>query len=158
MQNAANWDIFIIFVRPLGPLEPPMALNLGGGGWDGGRGSLFTMIKHHHKHKPQFREKNEKEKDKFVILLLWSLGGSHFYRSYTKAVPHTLQRVFAACSMNSMKPVIPLHSISWKKTPNDAVTPQCQGQFTPKISVVFLNWQTVPRVKNLAVFFCFTSI
>ena len=34
--------------------------------------------------------------------------------------------------MNSMKLVIPLHFISWKKTPNDAVTPQRQNQFTPK--------------------------
>ena len=35
--------------------------------------------------------------------------------------------------MNSMELVIRLHSISWKKTPNDAVTPQCQSQFTPKM-------------------------
>ena len=35
--------------------------------------------------------------------------------------------------MNSMKLVIPLHFISWKKTPNDAVTPQCLSQFTPKM-------------------------
>ena len=39
----------------------------------------------------------------------------------------------AAVYKNSMKLVIPLHFISWKKTPNDAVTPQGQGQFTPKI-------------------------
>ena len=36
-------------------------------------------------------------------------------------------------NMNSMKLVIPLHYISWKKTPNDAVTPQRQSQFTPKM-------------------------
>ena len=35
--------------------------------------------------------------------------------------------------MNSMKLVIPLHSISWKKTPNDAVTQQRQSQFAPKM-------------------------
>ena len=32
-----------------------------------------------------------------------------------------------------MKLVIPLHIISLKKTPNDAVTPQRQSQFTPKM-------------------------
>ena len=36
--------------------------------------------------------------------------------------------------MNSMKLVIPLHFISWKKTPNDAVTPQRQSQFTTKMN------------------------
>ena len=35
--------------------------------------------------------------------------------------------------MNSMIFVIPLHIISWKKTPNNAVTPQRQSQFTPKM-------------------------
>ena len=35
--------------------------------------------------------------------------------------------------MNSMKLVIPLHFISQKKTPNDAVTPQRQSQFTLKM-------------------------
>ena len=35
--------------------------------------------------------------------------------------------------MNSMKLVFPLHFISRKKTPNDAVTPQRQSQFTPKM-------------------------
>ena len=43
--------------------------------------------------------------------------------------------------MNSMKPVIPLHFISWKKTPNDAVTPICQSQFTPKMKA-----NAVPRL------------
>ena len=38
--------------------------------------------------------------------------------------------------MNSMKLVIPLYFISWKKTPNDAVTPQRQSQFTPKKKAV----------------------
>ena len=32
-----------------------------------------------------------------------------------------------------MKIIIPLHLISRKKTPNDAVTPQRQSQFTPKM-------------------------
>ena len=44
-------------------------------------------------------------------------------------------------AMNSMKLVIPLHLISWKKTPNDAVTPQCQSQFTPKMKA-----NAVPRL------------
>ena len=36
-------------------------------------------------------------------------------------------------SMNSMELVIPLHFISWKKTPNNAVILQPQSQFTPKM-------------------------
>ena len=43
--------------------------------------------------------------------------------------------------MNSMKLVIPLHFISWKKTPSDAVTPQRQSQFTPKMKA-----NAVPRL------------
>ena len=43
--------------------------------------------------------------------------------------------------MNSLKLVIPLQFISWKKTPNDAVTPQRQGQFTPKMKA-----NVVPRL------------
>ena len=43
--------------------------------------------------------------------------------------------------MNSMKLVIPLHFISGKKTPNDAVTPQRQSQFTPKMKA-----NAVPRL------------
>ena len=43
--------------------------------------------------------------------------------------------------MNSMKLVIPLHFISWKKTPNDAVAPQRQSQFTPKMKA-----NAVPRL------------
>ena len=35
--------------------------------------------------------------------------------------------------MNSIKLVIPLHFILCKKTPNDALTPQRQSQFTPKM-------------------------
>ena len=35
--------------------------------------------------------------------------------------------------MNSMKFVIPLYLISERKTPNDAVTPQHQNKFTPKM-------------------------
>ena len=46
-----------------------------------------------------------------------------------------------ALLMNSMKLVIPLHFISSKKTPNDAVTPQRQSQFTPKMKV-----NAVPRL------------
>ena len=34
---------------------------------------------------------------------------------------------------NSMKLVVSLHFISCKKAPNDAVTPQRQSQFTPKM-------------------------
>ena len=43
--------------------------------------------------------------------------------------------------MNSMKLVIPLHSISSKKIPNDAVTLQRQSQFTPKMKA-----NAVPRL------------
>ena len=43
--------------------------------------------------------------------------------------------------MNFMKLVIHLHFISYKKTPNDAVTPQCQSQFTPKMKA-----NAVPRL------------
>ena len=42
--------------------------------------------------------------------------------------------------MNSMKLVIPIQFISWK-TPNNAVTPQCQSQFTPKMKA-----NAVPRL------------
>ena len=43
--------------------------------------------------------------------------------------------------MSSMKLVIPLHFISWKKTPDDSVTPQRQSQFTPKMKA-----NAVPRL------------
>ena len=43
--------------------------------------------------------------------------------------------------MNSMKLAIPLHFISCKKTPSDAVTPQRQSQFTPKMKA-----NAVPRL------------
>ena len=43
--------------------------------------------------------------------------------------------------MNSTKLVIPLHFISRKKTPNDAVTPLGQSQFTPKMKA-----NAVPRL------------
>ena len=43
--------------------------------------------------------------------------------------------------MNSMKFVIPLHLISWIKIPNDAVTPQRQSQFAPKMRA-----NVVPRL------------
>ena len=43
--------------------------------------------------------------------------------------------------MNSMKLVIRYILISWKKTPNDAVTPQCQSQLTPKMKA-----NAVPRL------------
>ena len=42
--------------------------------------------------------------------------------------------------MNSMKLIIPLHLISWKKTSNNAVTWQRQSQFTPKMKA-----NAVPR-------------
>ena len=43
--------------------------------------------------------------------------------------------------LNSMKHVITLHFISWKKTPNDAVTQKRQSQFTPKMKA-----NAVPRL------------
>ena len=43
--------------------------------------------------------------------------------------------------MNSLKLVFLLHFISSKKTPNDAVTPQRQSQFTPKMKA-----NAVPRL------------
>ena len=43
--------------------------------------------------------------------------------------------------MNFMKLVIRLHFISWKRTPNNAVTPQRQSQFTPKMKT-----NAVPRL------------
>ena len=43
--------------------------------------------------------------------------------------------------MNSMKFVIPLLLISWIKIPNDAVAPQRQSQFTPKMKA-----NAVPRL------------
>ena len=43
--------------------------------------------------------------------------------------------------MNSMKLVIPLYFISWEKTPNNAVRPQRQSQFTPKMKA-----NVVPRL------------
>ena len=42
---------------------------------------------------------------------------------------------------NSMKLVIPLQFISWKKTPNDAMIVQRQSQFTPKMKA-----NAVPRL------------
>ena len=44
-------------------------------------------------------------------------------------------------NMNSMKIIIPLHRISWKKTPTDTVTPQRQNQFTSKMKA-----NAVPRL------------
>ena len=52
----------------------------------------------------------------------------HKNTSLQNQVSNPLQAI-----MNSTKVVIPLHYISWKKTPNDAVTPQRQSQFTPKM-------------------------
>ena len=46
--------------------------------------------------------------------------------------------------MNSVKLVIPLRFISYKNTPNDAVTPQRQSQFTPKMKA-----NAVPRLLSL---------
>ena len=56
--------------------------------------------------------------------------------------------------MNSMKLVIPLHLISWKKTPIDAVTPQCLSQFTPKIKakrfcICFHLWCELTSTTNV---------
>ena len=51
------------------------------------------------------------------------------------------ERHFCHNVMNFMKLVIPLRFISWKKTPNDAVTPQRQSQFTPKMKA-----NAVPRL------------
>ena len=51
--------------------------------------------------------------------------------------------------MNSMKFIIPLHYISWKKkTPNDAVTPQCQSQFT-RFRVCFHLWCELTTTMNV---------
>ena len=47
---------------------------------------------------------------------------------------HQRQVVFCLLMiMNSMKVIIPLHFISWKKTSKDVVTPQRQSQFTLKM-------------------------
>ena len=46
-----------------------------------------------------------------------------------------------AAPVISMKLVIPLHFIYEKKTPNNAVTPQRQSQFTPKMKA-----NAVPRL------------
>ena len=51
------------------------------------------------------------------------------------------QHMFSKVFMNTMTLVIPLHFISWKKTPNDAVTPRHQSQFTPKMKA-----NAVPRL------------
>ena len=48
---------------------------------------------------------------------------------------------WSVTTMNSMKLVIPLHLIWWKKTQNDAVTLQSQSQFTPKMKA-----NAVPRL------------
>ena len=53
-------------------------------------------------------------------------------------IPKSIRRLLV---MNSMKLVIPLHFISWKKTPNGSVTPQRQSQFTPKMKA-----NAVPRL------------
>ena len=68
------------------------------------------------------------------------LGGLHL----PDMLPPPFPSYIPTCgrlNMNSMKLVIPLHFISWKKTPNDAVTPQRQSQFTPKIKA-----NAIPRL------------
>ena len=75
------------------------------------------------------------------ILVTMNLRGANLMSHLARSPSHDL---------NSMKPVIPLHCISWKKTPNDAVTPQHQSQFTPKMkanrvscllsSLVWIDW------------------
>ena len=69
--------------------------------------------------------------------------------------------------MNSMKLVILSHFISWKKTPNDAVTPQHQSQFTPKmkanteprllLSLVWIDYGVVVSPHCLVSFFQVTA-
>ena len=49
--------------------------------------------------------------------------------------------IVCASDMNTVKLVIPLHFIALKQTPNDAVTPQRQSQFTPKMKA-----NAVPRL------------
>ena len=48
------------------------------------------------------------------------------------SLPNSISSHAPHLCMNSMEP---LHFILWKKTPNDAVTPQRQSQFTPKMKV-----------------------
>ena len=55
-----------------------------------------------------------------------------FFATFPLSTPHL---------MNSMKLFILLKFISWKKTPNDAVIPQCHNQFTPKMKA-----NAVPRL------------
>ena len=51
------------------------------------------------------------------------------YTSWNRTLPVRQREMHT----NSMKLIIPSLPISWKKTPNDAVTPQRQSQFTPKM-------------------------
>ena len=63
----------------------------------------------------------------------WTPGGQTQYKCFPK--PWHFK------CMNYMKIVIPLHFISWKKTPNDDVKPQRQSQFTPQMKAI-----AVPRL------------
>ena len=62
-------------------------------------------------------------------IIAWTL--SHDYFCWVHALAGALY--YSGLNMNSMKLVFPSHFISCKKTPNDAVTPQRQSQFTPKM-------------------------
>ena len=88
-------------------------------------------------HLPRMKKlRNEGKPGTFPATLLssTSLGRAWQAESHSTGLANML-------SVNSMKLVIPLHFISWKKTPNDAVTPQSQSQFTPKMKA-----NTVPRL------------
>ena len=83
-------------------------------------------------------------------LLLYPGKLSDQHNEYTQTLLHHIivwhllggkQTSKSLTGMNSMKLVIPLHFISRKKTPNDAVTPQRQSQFTPKMKA-----NAVPRL------------
>ena len=92
----------------------------------------------------------------FLSLSLSHLCHTYLYHTYSKAhvrrlscsqalpvpaLPWILHQMESGLFMNSMKIVIPLLFISWKKTPNGAVTPQRQSQFTPKMKA-----NAVPRL------------
>ena len=74
---------------------------------------------------------------------LWSRGSRSpvWQLSVKQAHPGCFPMSLSVASTNSVKLVIPLHFISWKKTPNDAVTPQRQSQFTAKMKA-----NAVPRL------------
>ena len=76
------------------------------------------------------------------ISYLYSLFLLHIRKSISSIIiswsvhilsPFMSSKTSTHAIMNSMKIIIPLHFISLKKTPNDAVTLQRQSQFTPKM-------------------------